>query len=217
MPDSSYFGSSQAGLPSAPGSRFMPVIGNYELTRNSLNSGIQNVAGAFDQGATGPFKSFVNYVSGKGALQANDETGTLSIAPGGSFELKSKQGFGVTGNPVNKALGVSIPVKVGGNRGIVGFQGSWGLDPSIQANFQFGKNVSPGFNSGQLGNVPSVSSPEQQINAALGLNQTYDQDRKIYSEPYTGPGPSPRDFLNQKIEEYRSSGGRDPSSPSSWR
>ena len=62
-----------------------------------------------------------------------------------------------------------------------------------------------------------INNSEQQLNAALGLNQRYDQDKQIYTEPYTAPELSARDFLNQKIDEYRSSGGRDPSNPSSWR
>jgi len=195
VPDSPYFGSAQAGLPSAPGSQFMPAIGQYKLTQGALNKGIQNVTGSFDQGATGPFKSLANYVTGSGALQAGDDTGTLSLSPGGSFELRSPQGFGVTGNPINKSLGMTIPVGGGGNRGTVGVQGSWGADPSIQANFQFGKPF------------PSVSSPEQAVNGALGPAQ----------QPEVRPEPSARDFLNQKIDEYRSSSGRDQYSPSTWR
>jgi hypothetical protein len=183
VPGSSYFGG-----------QFMPLTGQNKLTRGAVDRGIQNITGAFDQGAAGPFKNLLNYASGKGALQAGDETGTFSIAPGGSFELRSKQGFGVTGNPVNKSLGVTIPVGREEGRGTVGLQGSWGLDPSIQANFQFGTKF------------PSVSSPEQAVNDALGPAQ----------QPELRPGISPRDFLNQKIEEYRSSGGRDPNSPSSW-
>ena len=161
MPDSSYFGSSQAGLPSAPGSQFRPALGQYKLTQGALNKGIQNVTGAFDQGAAGPFKSLVNYVTGSGALQAGDETGTLSLSPGGSFELRSPQGFGVTGNPVSKSLGMTIPVGGGGSRGTVGVQGSWGNfneqgSPYIKANFAFeGNKQLPG------------ASPEQTVNAAL--------------------------------------------------
>ena len=194
MPDSSYFGSAQAGLPSAPTGQFMPTMGQYKLTQNSLNKGIQNVTGAFDQGAAGPFKNLVNYVSGSGALQAGDDTGTLSLSPGGSFELKSPQGFSVTGDPVMKSLGMNVPVGGGNNRGTIGLQGSWGADPSIQANFQFGKKSLIG------------SSPEQAVDEALGPAQQLE----------TQVEPSPRDFLNQQINKYRSSGGRDLNSPTTW-
>ena len=148
--------------------QFMPAIGQYKLTQGAINRGIQNVTGAFDQGAEGPFKSLWNYASGTGALKVGDDTGTLSLSPGGSFELRSPQGFGVTGNPVNKSLGISVPVGGGGSRGTVGIQGSWGLDPSIQANFQFGKRS------------PSVSSPEQAVNTALAPKD----DSYTYQTPF---------------------------------
>ena len=195
MPDSSYFSGAQAGLPSAPTGQFMPTVGQYRLTKNALNRGIQNVTESFDQGAAGPFKSLMNYVSGSGALQTGDDTGTLSLAPGGSFELKSPQGFSVTGDPVMRSLGMNVPVGGGNNRGTIGLQGSWGADPSIQANFQFGRPS------------PVVSSSEQVVNDALGPAQ----------QPEVRSEPSARDFLNQKIDEYRSSGGRDKNSPSTWR
>lgn len=140
VPDSSYFGGPQ---------------GQFKLNQASLNKGIKSVTGAFDQGSAGPFKGLWNYVSGTGALQAGDDTGTLSLSPGGSFELRSPQGFGVTGNPAMKSVGITVPVGSGSNKGTVGLQGSWGADPSIQANFQFGQRT------------PSFSSPEQAVNAAL--------------------------------------------------
>lgn len=194
MPDSSYFNSSQAGLPSFPMSQFMPTVGQFKLTQDALNKGIQNVAGGLDQGATGPFKSLWNYVGGTGALKVQDDTGTLSLSPGGSFELKSPQGFGVTGNPAMKSVGITVPIGSGSNRGTVGLQGSWGADPSIQANFQFGQKT------------PSFSSPEQAVNNALGPAE----------QPAAQVEPSARDFLNQMVDKYRSSGGRDPNSPTSW-
>jgi hypothetical protein len=122
---------------------------------------MRNVAEGLDQGATGPFKSLWNYVSGTGALQVGDETGNLSLSPGGSFELRSPQGFSVTGDPRNKSIGADVPVNIGGNKGTVGIQGSWGNfneqgSPYIKANFAFGGNRQT------LG-----SSPEQAVNAAL--------------------------------------------------
>lgn len=194
VPDSSYFGGSQSGLPSGPMGSFIPTQGQFKLNQDSLSKGIKNVTGAFDQGSEGPFKSLWNYVSGTGALQAGDDTGTLSLSPGGSFELRSPQGFGVTGNPAMKSVGITVPVGSGSNKGTVGLQGSWGTDPSIQANFQFGQRT------------PSFSSPEQAVNNALGPAE----------QPAAQVEPSARDFLNQMVDKYRSSGGRDPNSPTSW-
>ena len=205
MPDSSYFVGPQAGLPAAPMGQFMPIQGQFKLNQDALNKGIQNVTGALDQGAAGPFKGLWNYLGGTGALNVGDDTGTLSLSPGGSFNLRSPQGFGITGNPAMKSLGVNVPVNVGDSKGTVGLQGSWGVDPSIQANFAFGGT-----------RQPVVDNSEQQLNAALGLNQQYNENTKMYSDPYTSPEPSARTFLNEMIDKYRGSGGRDPNSPSSW-
>jgi len=216
MPDSSYFVGPQTGLPASPMGQPITNMGNnsnqvpdflkildrstvnstqqFNLNQNSLSSGAQQVTGAFDQGATGPFKSLWNYVSGTGALNVGDDTGTLSISPGGSFNLRSPQGFGITGNPAMKSLGVNVPVGGGSSKGTVGLQGSWGTDPSIQANFQFGQRT------------PSFSSPEQAVNNALGPAE----------QPAAQVEPSARNFLDQMIDKYRSSEGRDPNSPTSW-
>jgi hypothetical protein len=157
MPDSSYFGGAQAGLPSAPMGQFMPAIGQFKWNEDPISKGMRNIEGGLDQGAAGPFRSLWNYVSGTGALKVGDDTGTLSLAPGGSFELRSPQGFSVTGNPRDKSIGADVPVNIGGNKGTVGVQGSWNsFDPSIQAKFVFEGNRQ----------LPS-SSPEQAVNAAL--------------------------------------------------
>jgi hypothetical protein len=180
---------------------------------SDLTSSFQN-----GRNSHGGFSSLGQFLSGQGALSVSqpifkekEEIGKeqFSISPGGGFNLQKFDmknqpiGFGVTGNPTTKSLGVDFPV---GN-GRVGLEGSFNsFDPYVKANFAFKGNKQP-----------VVDNSEQQLNAALGLNQRYDQDKQIYTEPYTAPEPSARDFLNQKIEEYRSSGGRDPNSPSSWR
>jgi hypothetical protein len=146
------------------------------------------------QGASsgyGAVTPLAQYLSGRGlTLQGDDGKSQFSIAPGNAFNLQNlKSGFSVTANPVGKSIGVDVPVNIGGNKGIIGVEGSWNsVDPSIRAKFAFGQNKQP-----------VVDNSEQQLNAALGVNQTYDADKKVYSEPYTSPEPSGRALYNQML------------------
>jgi hypothetical protein len=145
------------------------------------------------QGASGGYSSFtpvVKYLSGQGDLSAgendskNKPLSRVSIGPGGTFTLQNLQsGFSVAAKPSNKSINVTVPV---GN-GRVGLEGSWNnVDPYVEAKFAFGSNKQP-----------VVDNSEQQINAALGVNQTYNADKKVYSEPYKSPEPSGRALYNQ--------------------
>ena len=170
------------------------------------------------QGASegyGALTPFAQYLSGQGALTVSEDDGQkdskpksqFSIAPGGAFNLQNLQsGFSVSGDPRNKSVGVSVPVNIGGNKGTIGVEGSLNsFDSSIQTRFAFGGK-----------RQPVIDNSEQQVNAALGINQTYDPDKKVYSGQYTRPEPSARELEEQQTREYRSSGGRDTNSPSTW-
>lgn len=141
-------------------------------------------------GGYGAFTSFVKYLSGQGELSIDQNDSKdkplsrFSIAPGGTFNLQNLQsGFGVTGKPGNKSIGVDIPVNIGGNKGTVGLEGSWNsVDPSIQAKFAFGGEKQS-----------NGSSPEQAVDAALAskdasytyqapFNTTSQQDWNVKSD-----------------------------------
>jgi hypothetical protein len=155
------------------------------------------------QGASegyGAFTPFAQYLSGQGALtvsqpifKGKDEIGKeqFAISPGGGFNLqrmdKDRQpsGFSVTGNPRTKSLGFSVPV----GSGMVELEGSLNnVDPYVKAKFAFGGKKQP-----------VVDTSEQQLNAALGVNQAYDPDKKVYNEPYARPEPSARELYNQML------------------
>lgn len=169
------------------------------------------------QGGTrgyGAFTPFVQYLSGQGPLSItqNDTREKLvedkplsrfSVSPGGEFNLQNLQsGFSFTGNVRNKSVGADFPVNIGGNKGIVGVEGSLNnVDPYIRAKFAFG----------QKPQLP-IDDSEQKVSSALnviGFNQT--------NMSSGSPEPSARAFLDQMVDKYRSSGGRDPNSPSTWR
>lgn len=167
-----------------------------KLTGQALSQGFRQVKDAFEN--RNPLVNLASYVAGQGALSVGDNTGTLSLAPGGAFSLRSPEGFSVIGNSSAKSLGLSVPVGRGAGKGTIGLQGSWGKDQSIQANFQFGQSTQP--NEGDLNRA--VNS----VNAALP-NDNLGLDRNE---------PTARAFLNKMIDEYRSTGGRTPDNPSSW-
>lgn len=171
---------------------------------NRFTSGFQG--GTRGYGALTPF---VQYLSGQGPLSItqndseNKPLSRFSVEPGGVFNLQNLQsGFSFTGNVRNKSVGADFPVNIGGNKGIVGVEGSLNnVDPYIRAKFAFG----------QRPQLP-VDDSEQKVSSALnavGLNQA--------NTSSDSPELSARDFLNQMVDKYRSSDGRDPNSPSTWR
>ena len=60
----------------------MPLTGQNKLTRGAVDRGIQTITGAFDQGAAGPFKSFVNTDNVHGLLGTVGSCLLLSTAVG---------------------------------------------------------------------------------------------------------------------------------------
>jgi hypothetical protein len=187
------------------------------------------------QSAGTPFDPIMGYFSGRGALTVGDETmpqpstnwsddanpkkfsspvGQLSISPGGGFNLTSSRGWGVAGDPMTKSLGVTAPVNVAGNQGTVGLQGSFNqYNPYISGTFQFGRPAIAFGNQEEI----DTGKTEVAVNNALGVNQTYDVDKKTYTEPYIRPEPSARERADRLIDEFRSSAGRDLNSPTTWR
>lgn len=183
--------------------RAKPLIGIPQNFLDNFTSRFQGATGGY--GAATPL---VQFLSGQGPLsitQNDSEDKPLSrfsVGPGGVFNLQNLQsGFNFTGDVRGKAIGMDVPVNIGGNKGTVGVQGSWGNfneqgSPYIKANFAFGGNKQP-----------IISSPEQAVTAALGPEQQIE----------TRPELSAREQADQFINAFRSSGGRDPNSPSSWR
>jgi hypothetical protein len=190
MPDSSYF----------TGQGLRPIVpGQFNFTPGAVTAGAQETFVKTSQNAPDPMTHLMNYMLGLGALRVGDDTGSFVLNPGGGFEVSSPKGFSVTGDPSMRSANVTIPVKFGDNRGTIGLEGSWGFDPSIQAKFKFGSKN------------PSLSNPEQVVDQAVApYQQPYDPGT------YAGGVTTARDLLNQTIAEYRSSGGRDPNSPTSW-
>ena len=159
-----------------------PPMPQFPLSPNDLlNEGFSSAT----QNSFGPLGSFYNFLSGKGALNVGDDTGSLSLSPGGSFNLQSKKGWSVRGNPANQSLGVDIPVGRGGGRGTVGLEGSFSQqDPYIKANFAFGGNA-----------AQQTSNPTDEINKAL---LPYGN-----SVSPTTPEQTPREFLNNMLNKYQ--------------
>jgi hypothetical protein len=168
-----------------------PLVNEPQKFLNDFTSRFQGASGGY-----GAFSPFVKYLSGQGDLSIGENDSKdkplsqFSIGPGGMFNLQNLQnGFSVSGDPRSKSLSMYVPVNIGGNKGTVGVEGSWNsFDPSIGAKFAFGQ-----------GKQPVVDNSEQQLNAALGVNQTYNADKKVYSEPYTSPELSGRALYNQML------------------
>ena len=220
MPDSSYFGWFNSAGPqrSYAVQQAKPTFAGagwaQNMMENSLPTAWGTAAGQSDkevkdqdktfQSKGTPFDSIMGYLSGAGALTNGDSTGQVSISPGGGFNLMSSRGWSVAGDPMTKSLGVTAPVNVAGNQGSIGLQGSFNqYNPYISGTFQFGRPALAFGNQEEI----NTQQAESAVNTALGPAQ----------QTEVRPEPSARDFLNQKIDEYRSSGGRDQSSPSSWR
>jgi hypothetical protein len=234
VPDSSYFNWFNSAGPqrSYAMQQARPTFAGagwaQNMMGNNLPTALGTAAGQSDrevkdqdktfQSRGTPFDPIMGYLSGAGALTKGDSTGQVSISPGGEFNLMSSQGLNIAGDPRTKSLGITAPVNVAGNQGTVGLQGSFNqYNPYISGRFQFGRPAqAPGNQEDQFsrparafGNQEEINTQQaaSTVNAALGPAQ----------QPEVRPGLSARDFLNQKIDEYRSSGGRDPNSPSSWR
>jgi hypothetical protein len=183
-----------------------------------------------------PFDALAGYLSGKGALTVGDEimpqssthwsddanlkkspppVGQLSISPGGDFNLSSSRGWSMAGSPMSKSLGVTVPAF--GNQGTVSLQGSFNqYDPYISGKFQFGRpaqalgNQEDQFSrpARAFGNQEEINTgkAESAVTAALGPEQQAETLSK----------PSVREQADQLINAFRSSGGRDLNSPTSW-
>jgi hypothetical protein len=149
------------------------------------------------------FSPILKYLSGQGDLSVSqndskdEPLSRFSIGPGGTFNLQNLQsGFSVSGDPSSKSIGMHVPVNIGGNKGTIGVEGSWNpFDPSIGAKFTFGGDKEPGG-----------FSPEQTVTTALGPEQQTETRSEL----------SAREQADQLISAFRSSGGRDSNSPSTW-
>lgn len=207
MPDSSFFNTGGRW-----DQQIQSVPRQSALTAGSLYKGVEEAIGRASQVNPGPMQSLVNFVSGKGALNINDSTGKFQLSPGGSFNLNSPQGFSVTGNPINKSLGVTVPFGKDQGKGAITFEGSWNqYDPNIGVRFEMGKNK-----------IPSLSNPEQSVTQSLQGKEADTNDltlnflRQKIGLTSTVGEPSAREQANQLIDLYRSSGGRQSDSPSTW-
>jgi hypothetical protein len=178
---------------------------NPEQSPRNFKSSLEeffNRSGGKVGSSISPLDMLSGFVSGRGGLSAGDETGSFQLNPGGSFSLTSPTGFSVSGDPMSKSLGVDLPVSVGKTKGTVGLQGSFNpIDPSIQARFKFGQRSMPVPE--EIGSVKAESS----VSGAVSPWQ---------APPEKSSQPTARELADQFINQYRSSGGRDPNSPSSW-
>jgi hypothetical protein len=241
MPDSPYSSWFNTAGPQRPYSiqqaspRFAGMKWTQDVMGSNLPTALGMAAGQSDrevedqdktfQSAGTPFDPIVGYLSGMGALTVGDETmpqhstnwsddanpkkfsspaGQLSISPGGGFNLTSSRGWGVAGDPMTKSLGVTAPVNVAGNQGTVGLQGSFNqYNPYISGTFQFGRPAQAFGNQEEI----NTGKAESAVTATLGPEQ----------QTKTRPGLSAREEADQFINAFRSSGGRDPNSPTTWR
>jgi hypothetical protein len=215
--------------------RFAGMRWTQDVMRSNLPTALGTAGGQSDkevkeqdktfQSAGTPFDPIMGYLSGSGALTVGDETmpqpstnwsddanpkkfsapaGQLSISPGGGFNLASSRGWGVAGDPMTKSLGVTAPVNVVGNQGTVGLQGSFNqYNPYISGTFQFGKPAIKFGNQEEINTQQAAST----VDAALGPAQ----------QPEVRSEPSARERADKLIDEFRSSAGRDPNSPTTWR
>jgi hypothetical protein len=176
-----------------------PFVNKPQNFLNDFTSKFQRASNGHEE-----FSPVLKYLSGQGDLSVGENDSEdkplsrVSIAPGGTFNLQNLQsGFSISGNPRSRSVGVHVPVNIGGNKGTIGVEGSWNpSDPSIGAKFAFGGNKETnGF------------SPEQVVTAVLGPEQQIE----------TRPELSAREQADQYINAFRSSGERDPNSPSTWR
>lgn len=129
-----------------------------------------------------------NVLSGKG-LNLADDTGSVSVMPGGSFNVQSNAGLNFTGNPAIQSVGIGYTNPQTGNG--IGLSGSWNkFDPSIQAQINLGK--------------PKIPMSDEQ--AALAASQSVNQ--ALTGPPQFGPEQlSPaqqllKDTLNKVRGEY---------------
>lgn len=238
MPDSSYFDWFNSAGPqrSYAFQQASPRFAGMAWTQNLLGSDLPGALGTAlsqsdkevkDQDKTymrsgTPFDALAGYLSGRGALTVGAETmpqsstnwsddanpkkspppvGQLSISPGGNFNLSSSRGWSMAGSPRSKSLGVTVPAF--GNQGTVGLQGSFNqYDPYISGTFQFGRPAQAFGNQEEI----NTGKAESAVTAALGPEQQAETLLK----------PSVREQADQLINAFRSSGGRDPNSPTSW-
>ena len=154
------------------------------------------------------------FLSGSGMLTLQDQTGSFNLGPGGAFNLQKLRvvddqtgevkptGFRAYGNPMNQSLGAEFPVEVFGSKGTIGLEGSFNkYAPYAGLRFKF---PDPAI----LDKQPARVSEVQAVSNAL--------DSAGFKQNQEAPSETAREFLDKKIEQYRSSGGRDPNSPSSW-
>ena len=190
-----------------------PFESSEEFSPNALLRGINAQVEGHKQitdKTHGPIQFLQNFLSG-GQLLAADEkddekserdprdpikiTGSIGITPGGQLNLTGPQGsFNV--NPRSQSAGFQFPV---GN-GQVGIQGSWNkYNPSAEVSFNFG-------------NKPNRVANKQFDFSGLDQWESKPQEKTgaLYNDP------TPQEALEKQLLEYRSSGGRSLSSPSSW-
>ncbi len=155
MPESSYF----SGLgPAAAREAFRRTVGSQDFSH-------------------GPAQSLLNTLQ-TGTVSLSDQTGKVSIAPGGAFNLNDNSGFGLTLSPQTSSAGVSFG---GANRNL-SFEGSWGPDKSVQMRYRAGQLPIP---------FDTDLSARRAVEAA------------IPEQKETSPDLSPKEFLAKQIEEYQ--------------
>lgn len=155
MPESSYF----SGLgPAAAREAFKRTIQSQDFSH-------------------GPAQSLLNALQA-GTVSLSDQTGRVSITPGGAFNLRSNSGFGLTLSPQTSSASVSF---AGPNRNF-SLEGSWGPDKSIQMRYRAGQQ-------------PIPVNPEQ--SAKQTVNGVFPEQKE------TSPDFSPKEFLAKQIEEYQ--------------
>lgn len=161
--------------------------------------------------------NFLKAFLGTGALQFNDDSGSVSIDPRtGAFTAspKNRDGIGFTFNPLMQSASIKKgPFELSGGLRDAPINSSPGYGPTNEEMFRkFSSNEKTpwgmiGFRFG--GNNPAVSSlPEDDSQPAPRIN--------LYSQP------PERKFANQSVKELldRSTGSlnseRDPYNPSTW-
>lgn len=127
-----------------------------------------------------------------GRLTGADETGTVSVGPGG-FNVQSANGWsaglGAGGLTFDSGKGFSgrvNPQGAGINVGPVGVQGTWAGDKSIQANINLGRDKMSSMDMGMPRFMSEFMTPTQEMFGAMDST----------------PQSEARRLMEQQTEEY---------------
>jgi hypothetical protein len=134
----------------------------------------------------------------KGQITGMDETGRVSVGPGG-FNVESADGWsaglGVGGLTFDSGKGFSArvnPQGAGVNIGPVGVQGTWAGDKSIQANVNFGRDKMFGIQMGMPRFMSEFMTPG---------SQPFNQG--LVAPIGDKPQSEARKLMEQQTEEYK--------------